>query len=148
MSSHHLPHANLYIWTAVITVVLVCSGLLSIGGGLGIDTGLPLAPDIGGGCILLLLGAILGTGLVEGNADRARFVQFGYAGLLLLLIFGVCTVIIFAAQALSLVLEGQAADWIPLTGSGFIWASIIALPLFPRIKKILFGCSQGECCCE
>ncbi len=148
MSTHHLPHANLYIWTAVIAVVVLCSGLLSIGGGLGIDTGIPVAPDVAGGCILILLGAILVTGLVEGNADRARFVQFGYAGLLLLLIFGVCTAIIFAAQALSLVLEGEAPEWVFLTGSGFIWASILAAPLYPRIRKILFGCSQGECCCE
>ena len=143
MSSHHLPLQK------ILYLDRNYRGSVSTGcssEGLGIDTGLPVL-GYWRGMYPPLLGAILGPS-VEGNADRARFVQFGYAGLLLLLIFGVCTVIIFAAQALSLVLEGQAADWIPLTGSGFIWASIIALPLFPRIKKILFGCSQGECCCE
>ncbi|MDD1729141.1 MAG: hypothetical protein LUQ50_08725 [Methanospirillum sp.] len=143
MSIHRFPHTNLYLWTAVIATVTIIFGLVSLGTGLGIESGLPVPADIPGGCILLLIGAILITGIIEGRKDRARWVQYGYTGLLLLLIFGVCTLLIAGAQAISLMIEGEFTDMGTLTGSGFIWGAILAIPAYPGIRRILFGCSQG-----
>ncbi len=143
MSINRFPHTNLYIWTAVIAAVIIISGLFSIGAGLGLVVGLPVPADIPGGCILLLIGAILITGILEGRTDRARWVQYGYTGLLLLLIFGVCTLLISGAQAISLMIEGEFADVGTLTGSGFVWGAILSIPAYPGIRRILLGCSQG-----
>lgn len=143
MPINRFPHTNLYLWTAVIAVVIIISGLLSLGAGLGIECGLPVPADIPGGCILLLIGAILITGIIEGRTDRARWVQYGYTGLLLLLIFGVCTLLISGANAISLMIEGEFVDMGSLIGSGFIWGALLAIPAYPGIRRILFGCSQG-----
>jgi len=143
MSINRFPHTNLYLWTAVIAAVTVISGLLSLGAGLGIVSDLPVPADIPGGCILLLIGAILITGIIEGRTDRAHWVQYGYTGLLLLLIFGVCTLLISGANALSLMIEGEFADIGTLCGSGFIWGALLAIPAYPGIRRILLGCSQG-----
>ena len=145
MSINRFPHTNLYLWTVVIAAVTIISGLFSLGAGLGIVSGLPVPADIPGGCILLLIGAILTTGIIEGRSDRARWVQYGYTGLLLLLIFGVSTVLISGANAISLMIEGELADIGSLMGSGFIWGAVLAIPAYPGIRSILFGCSQGGC---
>ncbi|MFH0967467.1 MAG: hypothetical protein V1862_07275 [Methanobacteriota archaeon] len=143
MSTNRFPHTNLYLWTGVIAAVTVVSGLLSLGTGLGIVSGLPTHADIPGGCILLLIGSILITGIIEGKTDRARWVQYGYTGLLLLLIFGICTLLISGANAFSLIIEGEFADIDTLCGSGFIWGAVLAIPAYPGIRRILLGCSQG-----
>ncbi|WP_319538208.1 hypothetical protein [uncultured Methanospirillum sp.] len=144
MSINSIPHKNLYAWTVVLTVVTVFGGILAIISGIGIE-GIPVTPDIPGGCILLLLGALLATGLYEGSRDHARWVQFGYTGIILILIFGVCSVIISGANLLSLMIEGEAAEPVALISSGFIWAALLAIPAYPGIRNLLFGCSQeGE----
>lgn len=143
MSINRFPHTKLYLWTAVIAAVTVVSGLLSLGAGLGIVSDLPIPADVPGGCILLLIGSILITGIIEGRTDPARWVQYGYTGLLLLLIFGVCTLLIYGANAISLVIEGEFADTGILLGSGFIWGALLAIPAYPGIRRILFGCSLG-----
>ncbi len=144
MSITRYPHTILYLWTAVIAAVIIISGLLSLGAGLGIVSGLPVPSDVPGGCILLLLGAVLTTGIGEGRTDRARWVQYGYTGLLLLLIFGICTLLISGAEAISLMIGGESPDMGALLGSGFIWGAILAVPAFPGIRRILLGCSQGD----
>lgn len=143
MSINKLPHKNLYVWTVVLTAVTMIGGILSIITGIGIETAIPATPDIPGGIILLLLGSLLATGLYEGRHDHARWVQFGYTGIILILIFGVCTVIISGANLLSLMLEGEETDPVSILYSGYIWAAILAMPIYPGLKKLLFGCSQG-----
>ncbi|HWQ66154.1 MAG TPA: hypothetical protein VN372_04705 [Methanospirillum sp.] len=144
MVANRFPRTTLYLWTALIGAVTVINGLLSLGTGLGIVSGLPVPADIPGGCILLLIGAILITGVIEGKTDQARWVQYGYTGLLLLLIFGVCTVLISGAHAISLMIEGNFADFGNLFGSGFIWGALLAIPAYPDMRRILLGCSRGE----
>ncbi len=145
MSENRFPHTNLYLWTAVIAAVTLMMGLLSIGEGIGLIIDSPVTADIPGGCILLLIGAILITGIREGRKDRAHWVQYGYTGLLLLLIFGVCTFLISGANIVSLLIEGEPADFASMIGSGFIWGAILAIPIYPSIRQILFGCAQrGE----
>jgi len=143
MSINKLPHKNLYTWTIFLTLVTIVGGILSIITGIGIETGIPATPDIPGGLILLLLGLLLATGLYEGMHDHARWVQFGYTGIILILIFGVCTAIISGANLLSLMIEGEQVDPVTILSSGFIWAALLALPVYPGLKKLLFGCSQG-----
>ena len=58
MSITSLPHKNLYVWTVVLTVVTIFGGILAIVSGIGIE-GIPVTPDIPGGCILLLLRVLL-----------------------------------------------------------------------------------------
>ncbi len=142
MSINSTPHKNLYAWTVVLTVVTIFGGILAIVSGIGIE-GIPVTPDIPGGCILLLLGALLATGLFEGSRDHARWVQFGYTGVLLILIFGACSFIISGANLLSLMIEGEAAYPVSLISSGFIWAALLAIPAYPGIRNLLLGCSQG-----
>jgi len=142
MSFNNLPHKKLYAWTVVLTVVTLFGGILAIISGIGIE-GTPVTPDIPGGCILLLLGSLLATGLYEGSRDHARWVQFGYTGIILILIFGACSFIISGANLISLMIEGEVADPITLISSGFIWAALLAIPAYPGIKNLLFGCSQG-----
>ncbi len=144
MSVTRFPHTCLYLWTAVVAAVTIISGLFSLGAGLGIDSGLLIPADPVGGCILLLIGAILVTGLWEGKIDRARWVQYGYTGLLLLLIFGAATILIGGADALSALMEGESADPGSMLWSGFIWGLLLALPAYPAISRILSGCSRRE----
>ncbi|HWQ64939.1 MAG TPA: hypothetical protein VN429_11025 [Methanospirillum sp.] len=142
MSINKLPLKNLYAWTIVLTAVTMIGGILSIISGIGIEITIPVAPDIPGGIILLLLGLLLATGLYEGMHDHTRWVQFGYTGIILILIFGVCTVIISGANLLSLMLEGEETDPVSILYSGYVWAAILALPIYPGLKTLLFGCSQ------
>jgi hypothetical protein len=133
---------NLYHWTAVTAAVVLVSGFLSLGAGAGIITELPVSADIPGGFILLIIGALLITGLVEAKADSGQWVPFGYTGLLLLLIFGCCTLLISGADALTRIIDGEFADLTSLSGSGFIWGAILALPAYPGIRRLLSGCTN------
>ena len=142
MSITSIPHQKLYLWTVVLTAVTLSGGILAILSGVGIE-GIPVTPDIPGGCILLLLGVILATGLYEGSRNHARWAQFGYTGIILILIFGACSFIISGANLLSLIIEGETADPVALISSGFIWAALLAIPAYPGIKNLLFNCSQG-----
>lgn len=143
MNMHQFPHSTLYLWTLVLSLITFISGLLTLGEGIGISTGLPVSPDIAGGFILLLLGIILMTGVYEGRNDRARWIQYGYTGILLLLIFGVCTILVNAANIIALMIEGETYDLFSILSSGFVWMALLALPAFSPIRNILFGCSQG-----
>lgn len=148
MAYKNFPQTFLYLWTGAVAVVTVISAILSLGEGIGISSGLPVTSDIPGGCILLLNGVILMTGVVEGRADRARWVQYGYIGLLLLLIFGSCTVLISGANSISMLIEGKSPDLLPLFGSGFVWAGILAIPAYPGVRKILFAAHREVYCNE
>lgn len=143
MNTHQFPHSTLYLWTLVLSFMTIICGLLTLGEGVGVSSGFPIAPDIAGGCILLLLGIILMTGVYEGRNDRARWIQYGYTGILLLLIFGVCTILVNVANIIAVMIEGESYDFFSLLGSGFVWMALLALPAFSPIRNILFGCSQG-----
>ena len=146
MSSPCYPHKYLHGWTAVVALVICIGGLLSIVEGAQIETGLPVHPDIMGGCILLLLGALLGSGFLKGQSDRPAWVSYSYVGSLLMLIFAGCMIFMGIADNLALVLEDEPVDLISLIGSGFIWGAILSIPLYTGSKALLYGCSVGcEC---
>ena len=138
-------HTGLYLWTAVIAVVVAVFGLFSLGAGIGIISESPVTSDIPGGCILLLIGALFLTGLIEGREDPGRWVQFAYTGLFLVLIFGVCTLVISGATVITQLMQGEVADVPAILGSGFFWGAVRALPVSPKIRNMFFGCScQGD----
>lgn len=148
MSETVYPHNYLYGWTGIVTVVTFIAGLLSILRGAEIVNGAYLLPDIPGGCILILLSAIFGTAYYKGRTDRPGWISFSYIGSLMLLIFAVCTVLINGGNYLGLIMGGEEGDAFTIISSTFIWAAIIAIPLYLGVSKLMYKCSCGGDCCE
>lgn len=142
MSSPCYPHKYLHGWTAVVALVICIGGLLSIVEGAGTETGLPVHPDIMGGCILLLLAALLGSGFLKGQSDRPAWVSYSYVGSLLMLIFAGCMVFMGIADTIALLLEEEPLELVWFYGSAFIWGGLLSIPLYTGSKALLYGCSE------
>ncbi|MDD1723832.1 MAG: hypothetical protein LUQ07_01735 [Methanospirillum sp.] len=148
MSDTTYPHSYLYGWTTIVTLATFVAGLLSILEGAGFITGLFILPDIPGGCILVLISALFGTAVVKGKIDRPGWISFTYIACLLLLVFAGCAILVEGGDYLTLIMEGEEADIITIISSAFIWAGILAIPLFFGVSKILYRCSCGGECNE
>ncbi|MBN1167694.1 MAG: hypothetical protein JXA44_11285 [Methanospirillaceae archaeon] len=148
MSDTTYPHGYLYGWTAVVAVTTFIAGLLSILEGAGIESDLFILPDIPGGCILLLISALFITAFLRGRSDRPGWISFSYIGGLLLLVFAGCVILIEAGNYLTLVMEGEEADMCTIISSAFVWAAILAVPLYYGVYKILYRSSCRGVSCE
>jgi len=148
MSNTSYPHQNLYGWTTIVALTTFVAGLISILEGAGIVTGLFILPDIPGGCILIMISLIFATAVLKGRSDRPGWISFSYIASLLLLIFAGCSILVEGGNFLTLVMEGEEADILNIISPGFIWAGIVAIPLYFGVSKILYKCSCGGGCCE
>jgi hypothetical protein len=148
MSNTTYPHKYLYGWTVIVALATFIAGLLSLLEGAGIVTGLFILPDIPGGCILILISAIFGTAFLKGRTDRPGWISFSYIASLLLVIFAICSFLVEGGNYLTLVMEGEEANILTLFSPAFIWAGILAIPLYMGVSKILSKCSCGRDFCE
>jgi len=148
MSEIVYPHNYLYGWTGIVSVATFIAGLLAILEGAGIVTGIYILPDIPGGCILILLSAVFGTAYHKGRTDRPGWISFSYIASLFLLIFALCSVLIQGGNYLAVIMEGEEADALTIISSSFIWAAIIAIPLYVGVSKLLYKCSCSGDRCE
>lgn len=148
MSETTYPHSYLYGWTVIVTLVSFLAGLLSILKGAGFITGLFILPDIPGGCILVLISALFATAVVKGKTDRPGWISFTSIASLLLLVFAGCAILVEGGNYLTLIMEGEEAEMVRIISSAFIWAGILAIPLFIGVSRILYRCSCGGECNE
>ncbi|NLV27892.1 MAG: hypothetical protein GXY48_12135 [Methanomicrobiales archaeon] len=148
MSNTTYPHKYLYGWTVIVTLTTFIAGFLSILEGARIITRFFILPDIPGGCILILISFIFATAVMKGRSDRPGWISFSYVASLLLLVFAGCSVLIEGGNVLTTIMEGEEeANILTILSPGFIWAGIIAIPLYLGVSKLLYKCScRGECC--
>ena len=148
MSNTTYPHKYLYGWTGIVALSTFIAGLLSILEGAGIAFGLSILPDIPGGCILVLLSLIFGTAVLKGRSDRPGWISFSYVASLLLLAFAGCSILVEGGNLLTAIMEGEEeVNLISILSPAFIWAGIIAIPLYMGVSKLMYKCScRGDCC--
>jgi len=108
------------VFGSIVGSIYIIFGLLQIVVGLGLESEITdilfITPDIFGGFVLLVVGAVFLYGFKELNAGINEGVAFVYFGILLSLVFAVVYLLIMGADALGAYGLGMEdfEGWMPL----------------------------------
>ncbi len=134
---------NLYI--GIIALAAALSGLIMFLEGIGLITG-EFSPDPVQGLVLVLISALLFSGLREQQNNPALRYGYSYIGSLLAVIFALCTVVIEVGAGVVQFIEEGSFDLSPLLHSGIFWVGIFSIPIYFAVIKVInqncSGCSQ------